>query len=102
MGMHRVPIAVLFRWAAGGWKVDPELPGPSAFQGVSAFVREEDVADMLVCGDDIDAVLEQARAYAEAGFTQLSVVQVGGDQQQPFFEWTEKTLLPAWREAFGS
>jgi hypothetical protein len=29
-------------------------------------------------------------------------VQIGGDQQQPFIEWTQATLLPAWRDAFGS
>jgi hypothetical protein len=27
-------------------------------------------------------------------------VQIGGDQQVPFIEWTEKSLMPAWREAF--
>jgi G6PDH family F420-dependent oxidoreductase len=92
----------LFRWSGGGWKVNPELPGPSAFEGAASFVREEDMAEMITCGDDVDAVLEQAQAYADAGFTHLSVVQVGGDQQQPFLDWTEKTLMPAWRDAFGS
>jgi hypothetical protein len=28
-------------------------------------------------------------------------VQIGGDQQTPFLEWSEKTLMPAWRDAFG-
>jgi len=92
----------LFRWSGGGWKVNPELPGTTAFEQAASFVREEDMAEMLVCGDDVDAVLEQAKAYADAGFTHLSVVQVGGDQQQPFLGWTEKTLMPAWRDAFGS
>jgi hypothetical protein len=49
----------------------------------------------------VDAVLEAAKEYADAGFTQLALVQIGGDQQQPFLEWSERTLLPAWREAFG-
>ena len=41
-------------------------------------------------------------AFAAAGFTHLSINQIGGDRQEPFLEWTQKTLMPAWREAFGS
>ncbi len=92
----------LFRWSGLGWKVNPELPGPSAFDQATSFVREEDIAESIVCGDDVDAVLEQAQSFADAGFTHLSVNQIGGDQQRPFLEWTEKTLLPAWRDAFGT
>jgi G6PDH family F420-dependent oxidoreductase len=92
----------LFRWFGLGWKVNAELPGPPAFDSASQFVREEDVAGSIPCGDDVDAVLEAAKKYADTGFTQLALVQIGGDQQRPFLEWSEKTLLPAWREAFGS
>ena len=55
----------------------------------------------IPCGDDVDAVLEAAKEYADAGFTHLALVQIGGDQQEPFLEWSEKTLMPAWRDAFG-
>ena len=92
----------LFRWFGLGWKVNAELPGPPAFDAASQFVREEDVAGSIPCGDDVDAVLEAAKEYADAGFTHLALVQIGGDQQQPFIEWSEKTLMPAWRDAFGS
>ena len=92
----------LFRWFGLGWKVNADLPGTAGFDAASQFVREEDVAGSLPCGDDVDAVLEAATEYADAGFTRLALVQIGGDQQQPFIEWSEKTLLPAWRDAFGS
>jgi G6PDH family F420-dependent oxidoreductase len=92
----------LFRWFGLGWKVNAELPGPPAFDSASTYVREDDVAESIPCGDDVDAVLEAAKEYADAGFTQLALVQIGGDQQQPFLEWTQRTLLPAWRAAFGS
>src|SRR4051794_20602822 len=91
----------LFRWFGLGWKVNAELPGPTAFDSASSFVREDDVADSIPCGDDVDAVIEGAKAYADAGFTHLALVQIGGDQQAPFLEWSRQTLLPAWREAFG-
>lgn len=91
----------LFRWFGFGWKVNAELPGPIAFDAAAQFVREEDVESSIPCGDDVDAVIEAAKEYADAGFTHLALVQIGGDQQEPYLEWTRSTLLPAWREAFG-
>ncbi len=91
----------LFRWFGLGWKVNAELPGPTAFEAASQFVREEDVASSIPCGNDVDAVLAAAQAFADAGFTQLALVQIGGDQQAPFLDWTRQSLMPAWREAFG-
>jgi G6PDH family F420-dependent oxidoreductase len=92
----------LFRWFGLGWKVNADLPGTAGFDAASQFVREEDVAEGIPCGDDVDAVLEAAKEYADAGFTHLALVQIGDDQQAPFFEWARSTLMPAWREAFGS
>jgi len=91
----------LFRWFGLGWKVNAELPGPPAFDAASQFVREEDVAESIPCGDDVGAVIEAAKAYADAGFTHLALVQIGGDRQTPFIEWSRQKLTPAWREAFG-
>jgi G6PDH family F420-dependent oxidoreductase len=91
----------LFRWFGLGWKVNSELPGPVAFDAASQFVREDDVESSIPCGDDVEAVIAGAKEYADAGFTHLALVQIGGDQQEPYLEWTRSTLLPAWREAFG-
>ena len=91
----------LFRWFGLGWKVNADLPGTAGFAAASQFVREEDVAESIPCGDDVDAVLEGARAYADAGFTHLALVQIGGDHQRPYLEWAQQRLMPAWREAFG-
>ncbi|HEX2073178.1 MAG TPA: hypothetical protein VHF92_05280 [Geodermatophilus sp.] len=71
----------LFRWSGLGWKVNAELPVPAAFDEASSFVREEDVAENVPCGGDVGAVIEAARAYADAWYTHLAVVQIGGDQQ---------------------
>ncbi|SDX72875.1 F420-dependent oxidoreductase, G6PDH family [Modestobacter sp. DSM 44400] len=92
----------LFRWFGLGWKVNADLPGTAGFEAASQFVREEDVAGSIPCGDDVEAVIEAARAYADAGFTHLALVQIGGDQQELYLKWTKKSLMPAWREAFGS
>ncbi|MFE4257280.1 LLM class F420-dependent oxidoreductase [Streptomyces sp. NPDC056883] len=86
-----------FRWALGGWKVNAELPGPAGFEQASQHTRPEDVAASIPCGDDVDAFVDAVRPYAEAGFSEVALVQIGGDRQEPFLEWAETKLLPALR-----
>jgi G6PDH family F420-dependent oxidoreductase len=86
-----------FRWFGGGWKVNAELPGPSAFAAASQFVRKEDVADSIPCGPDVDAHVAAVQEFVKAGFTDVAVVQVGGERQPEFLDWAEKELLPALR-----
>jgi G6PDH family F420-dependent oxidoreductase len=88
-----------FRWFGGGWKVNAELPGPAAFAAASQFVTEDDVAGSIPCGDDVDAVVAAAKEWADAGFTHLAFVQIGGDAQEPFLDWSRDALLPALRSA---
>jgi G6PDH family F420-dependent oxidoreductase len=88
-----------FRWFAGGWKVNAELPGPAGFAGATQFVREEDVASALACGPDIEPILEQVASFWEAGYTDVCLLQIGGDQQDEFLRFCEAELLPALREA---
>lgn len=76
----------LFRWSLGGWKVNAELPGTAAFAGASSTVRESDVAARIPCGNDLGAVVEAASAFFDAGYTDLALVQIGGDRQDEFFD----------------
>lgn len=62
-------------------------PGRAASQ----FVRPDDIADSIPCGDNVGTFVEAVRAYAAAAFTEIALVQVGGDHQQPFLDWAEKT-----------
>jgi G6PDH family F420-dependent oxidoreductase len=87
-----------FRWFGGGWKINSELPGPSAFDAASQFVREEDVAQQIPCGADVDKVVEAVKQFVDAGFTHVALVGIGGDQQQAFIDWAAKELLAAVRE----
>ncbi|MEU3528642.1 LLM class F420-dependent oxidoreductase [Streptomyces sp. NPDC038707] len=90
-----------FRWFGLGWKVNAELPHPDSFEAATQFVTEDDVASAIPCGDDPEAFVEAVRPYAEAGFGEVALVQIGGDAQREFLDWSAKTLLPALREAFG-
>jgi len=89
----------LFRWFGGGWKVNAELPGTSGFAAASAFVRPEDVAESIPCGDDVDAVVEAVKPFWEAGFSDVALVQVGGAQQDSFFDAAVAEILPALSQA---
>ncbi|MGW1225629.1 LLM class F420-dependent oxidoreductase [Streptomyces sp. NPDC001515] len=86
-----------FRWSVGGWKVNSELPGPAAFDQATQYVTPEDVARSVPCGDDIGEFTEAVRAFTDAGFTEVALVQIGGDHQRPFIDWARDTLLPALR-----
>jgi hypothetical protein len=46
----------------------------------------------------VGAVVDAVRQFADAGFTDLALVQIGGDQQDAFLDWAPKELLPALRE----
>ncbi|GHD73113.1 LLM class F420-dependent oxidoreductase [Streptomyces goshikiensis] len=89
-----------FRWSAGGWRVNAELPGPAAFDQATRYVRPEDIAESIPCGDGTDEFVEAVRPFADAGFTEIALVQVGGAHQRPFIDWAEGVLLPALRASF--
>lgn len=87
-----------FRWFGGGWPVNAELPGPPSFAAASQFVTEDDVAGSIACGSDVDRFVAGIKPYVEAGFTEVALVQVGGDHQDSFIDWAQAELLPALRE----
>ncbi|WP_370882607.1 TIGR03557 family F420-dependent LLM class oxidoreductase [Kineosporia succinea] len=91
-----------FRWFAGGWKVNAEIPSTAGFDAASQFVRPEDVAAQIPCGADVDAVVKALGPFAEAGFTDVALVQIGGDRQKSFLEAAQSEILPAVREVFGT
>jgi G6PDH family F420-dependent oxidoreductase len=82
-----------FRWFAGGWAVNADLPTPAGFSGATKFVRPEDVAEQIACGPDLDELAESFLPYIEAGFTDIALVQVGDALQQRFLDEAADGLL---------
>ncbi len=82
-----------FRWFAGGWGVNADLPTTAGFAAATQFVRPEDVADNIACGPDLDKIAENVLAFAKAGFTDVALVQIGGDTQDRFLEEAAGPLL---------
>jgi G6PDH family F420-dependent oxidoreductase len=90
-----------FRWFAGGWKVNAELPGPSNFAAATQFVQPEDVAESIPCGPDTAKHVEALRPWVRAGFSHLALVQIGGQTQPEFLDYARDELLPAIRREYG-
>jgi G6PDH family F420-dependent oxidoreductase len=82
-----------FRWFAGGFAVNADLPTPAGFTAASRFVRPEDVAEAIACGPDLDELAESVRPFLEAGFTDIAIVQVGDEKQDEFLEKAAGPLL---------
>src|SRR3954452_18388364 len=87
-----------FRWFGLGWKVNADLTGPPAFESATAFVTPDQVAEQLPCGPDVDEHVAKIKPFVDAGFTEVALVQIGGDAQEPFFRFAQEELLPALRE----
>ncbi len=82
-----------FRWFAGGWKVNADLPTTAGFAGATQFVTEDDVADAIACGPDLDRIAESVAKFVEAGFTDVALVQIGDEGQQRFLDEAAGPLL---------
>jgi hypothetical protein len=79
--------------------VNSDLPTTAGFAGATQYVRPEDVAESIVCGPDLDEVVEAVRPFWEAGFTDVALVQIGGDTQEKFLAETAGPLLEKLRKA---
>jgi G6PDH family F420-dependent oxidoreductase len=70
------------------------LPTPEHFEQASELVTEEQAVADTPCGPDVDAHVEAIRAYADAGFDELYVNQIG-PEQDAFFRAYREQVLPA-------
>ncbi len=68
------------------------LPTPAHFEQASELVGEDQIAESIPCGPDLDAHLEKIREYEDAGFDELYVQQVGGGHERMFELYSEEIL----------
>ncbi|MFF7586298.1 TIGR03557 family F420-dependent LLM class oxidoreductase [Kitasatospora purpeofusca] len=72
------------------------LPTPAHFEQAGELVTREMVADTVTCGDEVDEHVKTVRAYAESGFDEVYVGQIGPGQEA-FFDAYRHHVLPALR-----
>ena len=78
------------------------LPSPVHFEQASGLVTEDMVADQITCGDDVEAHVAAFRPFAEAGFDDIHISQIGAARSETsaegFFEFYRDKVLPRLRE----
>jgi G6PDH family F420-dependent oxidoreductase len=79
-----------------GGELSQELPTPAHFAQATQLVREDDVADVVVCGPDPAKHIKKIQAFAKAGYDHVYVHQVGSDQEG-FFRFYQQEVLPKFR-----
>ena len=72
------------------------LPTPAHYEEAVKLVREEDLAKVITCGPDPQAHIDKIQAGIDAGYDHIHVYQVGPDQEG-FFRFYEREILPAFR-----
>jgi G6PDH family F420-dependent oxidoreductase len=77
-----------------GGELSQVLPTPAHFEQACALVTEEVVAEAVPCGPDTDRIVASFRQYADAGFDELYVQQIG-DRHAEFFDVLAREIVPA-------
>jgi G6PDH family F420-dependent oxidoreductase len=77
------------------------LPTPEHFEQASSLVTEDQAVAAVPCGPDVERHVAAIEAYAEAGFDELYVSQIGPDQEAFFAAYAER-VLPRVREVVAA
>lgn len=80
--------------AAMPGELGQELSHPRHYEQAAQLVTEEDIAEAVVCGDDVQRHVEALREFADAGFTHAAVHQVVPGVEG-FFEFYRDEVIPA-------
>jgi coenzyme F420-dependent glucose-6-phosphate dehydrogenase len=79
--------------AALGGELGQVLPRPLHFEQATKRLREEDIEEVIVCGNEPDAHRKKIQDFMDAGFDHVYVHQVGPDQDA-CFQFYEREILP--------
>jgi G6PDH family F420-dependent oxidoreductase len=82
-------------WANAGLpgELAQELPSPRHFEQASQLVTKESTRDSVVAGADVEAHLSQIKEYADAGFDELYVANMGPHHEQ-MIDFYGREVLP--------
>jgi G6PDH family F420-dependent oxidoreductase len=72
------------------------LPTPAHFEQATQLVTPEMISESLPCGPDPEPHRAMLRQFADAGYDEVYVQQIGPEQKQ-FFDFYEKEILPEFR-----
>ncbi|GAC1437803.1 MAG: hypothetical protein NVSMB51_12670 [Solirubrobacteraceae bacterium] len=73
------------------------LPTPAHFEQAAGLVSEQQVAASTPCGPDPEEHIEMIQKYADAGFDELYIQQIGDHDDDGFFAFYSEQILPRFR-----
>ena len=79
-----------------GGQLSQELALPSYFEAAVEKIPPDELTAYMPCGPDPAPYVEAVQAYVDAGFDHVYVHQVG-PEQDGFFDFYEREILPAFR-----
>jgi G6PDH family F420-dependent oxidoreductase len=79
-----------FRFAAGGWKVQSELPNPANFDAATQTITPEELGEAIPAGPDVDRHAAAVREFADAGFEHIALAYPGSDSDGFMRFWRER------------
>ncbi|HEX6568172.1 MAG TPA: TIGR03557 family F420-dependent LLM class oxidoreductase [Acidimicrobiales bacterium] len=82
-------------WPTSGvpGQLHQDLPTPAHFEQAASTVTEEQATEGTPCGPDPERYVEAFRRYVDAGFDEVTITQIGPDQEG-FFRFYERELRP--------
>jgi G6PDH family F420-dependent oxidoreductase len=78
--------------AAVRGELSQQLPTPAHFEQAAKMVRQEDVAQAVICGPDPERHIAGIREFVEAGYDHVYIHQIG-PEQEGFFRFYERDVL---------
>ena len=69
------------------------LPTPAHFEQATELVTEAMLAESVPCGPDVERIVATFQQFADAGFDELYVQQIG-ERQAEFFDVLAREILP--------
>jgi hypothetical protein len=72
--------------------VQSELPNPVNFEAATEYVGEDDSAETVPCGTDVDRHVKAVEQWTQAGFDRIAFVALGDVDR--FFAFWEQELQP--------
>ncbi|HET7481095.1 MAG TPA: LLM class F420-dependent oxidoreductase [Rubrobacteraceae bacterium] len=72
------------------------LPTPAHYEQATQLVTEDMISESVPCGPDPEPHRALIRQFADAGYDEVYVQQIGPNQKQ-FFDLYEKEILPEFR-----
>jgi G6PDH family F420-dependent oxidoreductase len=85
-----------FRFSAGGWKVQAELPNPVNFDAATKNVRPIDLTESIPCGPSASTHRKAIKKFTKAGIQNLAVAYPGKDTEG-FMKFWKTELQPSLR-----